>query len=249
MALVRFEIDFLDDYSQPALIDELKRIQKIVGDRSITKADIDQYGRAGWRVYFRKFGSFSKAVLAAGLKPSRMPAHTEDSEMISAVVNLWTKTLEEEGRRPFSSDLEKHQIPYSHDTYRRRFGSWKKALILAYNSVPIEDKKSPAEAPPAKARQGITTNEREEISIRKRFLVLKRDQFACAMCGRSGVGVKLEVDHKVPVSKGGSNSLNNLQTLCFDCNRGKRSDLTENPAGSSRRARVNRMTSSNHDTH
>ncbi|MFQ5431805.1 MAG: HNH endonuclease [Nitrospinota bacterium] len=44
-------------------------------------------------------------------------------------------------------------------------------------------------------------------------------------CGSSGQCIKLEVDHKVPISKGGSDSLDNLQTLCFKCNRGKRTDL------------------------
>jgi 5-methylcytosine-specific restriction endonuclease McrA len=34
-------------------------------------------------------------------------------------------------------------------------------------------------------------------------------------------GVKLEVDHIKPISKGGKTVLNNLQTLCMDCNRGK----------------------------
>lgn len=224
--MANFEIDFLEDYSQPALINELKRIQKIVGERSITKADIDLYSKAGWTTYFKKFGSFTKAVLAAGLKPSRMPLPA-GPELILAVVTLWTKTIEKEGRRPLASDLKKYEIPYSEDTYRRRFGSWKKALILAYNFVSAEDKKGPAEVPSGLPQKLATKNQRKEISIRTRFFVFKRDQFACVMCGRSGSGIRLEVDHRLPVSKGGKNSMDNLQTLCFDCNRGKRADLAK----------------------
>lgn len=57
-----------------------------------------------------------------------------------------------------------------------------------------------------------------------RFDVLKRDNFCCKICGASAAedGVKLEVDHIVPVSKGGKTEMENLQTLCIRCNRGKR---------------------------
>jgi len=217
-----FEIDFLENYSQSALVEELKRIQKIVGSRSVTKADIDKHGKACWTIYFRKFGSFSKALLAAGLKPSRR-VNVTDKELIASVVDLWATTLQKEGRRPFASDLEKYNIPFCEDTYRRRFGSWKKALILAYNSV---DKKDDVgkETISHEINEEPLKQQREEVSIRRRFLIFKRDQFACVLCGRSGVGVKLEVDHKVPLSKGGSNAKENLQTLCFECNRGKRPD-------------------------
>ncbi len=37
----------------------------------------------------------------------------------------------------------------------------------------------------------------------------------CAACGRVG---KLEVDHVVPLSVGGSNTIDNLQPLCKPCN-------------------------------
>ncbi|MBI2938379.1 MAG: HNH endonuclease [Thaumarchaeota archaeon] len=222
----KFQIDFLEDYDKQSLIEELKRIQKIVGDRSVTKSDIDKYGRAGWTTYFKKFGSFSDALLQAGLKPSRR-VNTTDEELINAVIELWTTTLEKEGRRPFASDLKGYGFPYCQDTYRRRFGSWKKALILAYNSV---DKKDTQEQNENLNEDGKSKPYRKEISIRRRFLVLKRDQFTCVLCGRSGIGAKLEVDHKIPISKGGNNNLNNLQTLCYECNRGKRNDneTTEN---------------------
>ncbi|MDE2462042.1 MAG: HNH endonuclease [Gammaproteobacteria bacterium] len=65
------------------------------------------------------------------------------------------------------------------------------------------------------------------MSLTRRFFVMKRDSFTCRKCGAHGYGVRLEVDHIVPVAKGGSNALDNLQTLCFDCNRGKRDHLED----------------------
>lgn len=35
----------------------------------------------------------------------------------------------------------------------------------------------------------------------------------------------LEVDHIIPISKGGTSDMGNLITACFDCDRGKGSDL------------------------
>lgn len=61
--------------------------------------------------------------------------------------------------------------------------------------------------------------------LAKRFLIMRRDGFRCQICGKSvsdNENVKLEIDHKVPVSKGGSSQIDNLWTLCFECNRGKR---------------------------
>ena len=56
-----------------------------------------------------------------------------------------------------------------------------------------------------------------------RYEVMKRDNFRCVLCGASAKdGVKLEVDHIKPVSKGGKTELSNLRTLCKNCNRGKR---------------------------
>ena len=65
---------------------------------------------------------------------------------------------------------------------------------------------------------------RKALSKRIRILILERDGYKCCLCGRTAKETKLEVDHKEPVAKGGSDSLNNLWTLCIDCNRGK-SDL------------------------
>ncbi len=61
-----------------------------------------------------------------------------------------------------------------------------------------------------------------ELGLRSRFAIMQRDGFRCQLCGRTAQdGVKLEVDHKHPRAKGGTNDPSNLWTLCFDCNRGK----------------------------
>ncbi len=52
--------------------------------------------------------------------------------------------------------------------------------------------------------------------------VLARDNWTCCSCGRTPAdGVSLEVDHILPRSKGGTDNIDNLQTLCKKCNIGK----------------------------
>lgn len=64
---------------------------------------------------------------------------------------------------------------------------------------------------------------RSSISPKIRFEIFKKDNYKCQICGASVKedGVKLEVDHKIPKSRGGTDDKSNLWTLCFNCNRGK----------------------------
>lgn len=62
---------------------------------------------------------------------------------------------------------------------------------------------------------------RTGISPKLRFEVLRRDKYVCQYCGACGPNVELEVDHKIPVSKGGKTIESNLVTSCIECNRGK----------------------------
>jgi hypothetical protein len=77
------------------------------------------------------------------------------------------------------------------------------------------------------APQQITEYKREQLSPRLRFQVFKTGGYKCELCGRNTAedDVKLEVDHIIPVSRGGTSDPENLQVLCFDCNRGKSDQL------------------------
>lgn len=60
-----------------------------------------------------------------------------------------------------------------------------------------------------------------QLSRRLRFEILERDKFRCVLCGATSKEVPLEVDHIVPRTEGGLNNVENLRTLCRDCNKGK----------------------------
>lgn len=66
--------------------------------------------------------------------------------------------------------------------------------------------------------------QRALMTARLRTQIKERDRYTCLQCGIS-VSVEphllLEVDHIMPVSKGGLSTPENLQTLCWRCNRSK----------------------------
>ena len=64
----------------------------------------------------------------------------------------------------------------------------------------------------------IKPTRREYIPKAVRDAVLKRDNYRCVKCGSTQ---NLEIDHKVSLADGGTNHIDNLQTLCQDCNRRK----------------------------
>ncbi len=80
---------------------------------------------------------------------------------------------------------------------------------------------------------------RQGLTKKCRFEVFKRDGFICQYCGSSPPLVILEVDHIVPVSKGGTIDTDNLITACFNCNRGKGArPLSVSPESVSQKAEI-----------
>lgn len=66
--------------------------------------------------------------------------------------------------------------------------------------------------------------QRALMTSKLRHYILERDNYTCKFCGNSTKfepNLLLEIDHIIPISKGGMTELNNLQTLCWRCNRAK----------------------------
>ncbi len=84
-----------------------------------------------------------------------------------------------------------------------------------------EDSIIPTEFTKKENKKENKQSNRSPLSDKLRFDVFKRDKFVCQYCGACGPNVELEVDHKIPVSRGGTDDIDNLKTACFNCNRGK----------------------------
>lgn len=64
--------------------------------------------------------------------------------------------------------------------------------------------------------------ERGKVSNKMRFSIYQRDGNRCCKCGSR---YNLEIDHIIPISRGGKSTYDNLQTLCHRCNAEKGSDI------------------------
>lgn len=70
--------------------------------------------------------------------------------------------------------------------------------------------------------------QRVKLTKQIRESILARDNWTCQRCGNSVYNepnLLLEVDHIIPISKGGKTEPNNLQTLCWRCNRSKSDNI------------------------
>lgn len=84
--------------------------------------------------------------------------------------------------------------------------SFDRVELRAALPLPIEPREKP---------RRVNVNRRE---------VLDRDGHICAACGSIN---DLQIDHIIPVSRGGSDDMSNLQILCGPCNRSKGAKLPD----------------------
>lgn len=229
------------------LTDDLKRVAQILGTSPFSSGEYRRHGQWSVYTYFRRFKTWNEALKSAGLQPyAQVSGRKIPTEKIfEEIERIWVKL----GRQPTTRDILDGISIYSLNTFSRRFGSWRKALVSFVNTVNADEKSVspdtpdtiPQNATSCEKRKSFavkhTVNEEDkstvkhktqrEPNLRLRFKVFLRDRFSCCVCGASpskDPSVELHVDHITPWSKGGETVLENLQTLCSKCNLGK-SDL------------------------
>lgn len=213
-------------------------------------AKIFNYTEFGWRDFSkvasisatsvkREFdGSWKKALLALrqhlnerklDLLPRQSPPNRIHSgkDMFEELERIWSKL----GHRPSRTEWESSMPRIHYNTYKQRFQGWQNACLkfIEYKmgeGVGLVEAPAKIEAVEVvrKRKEVFQHSDARSISLKVRLTVLDRDKFRCVFCGRSpatDIGVKLHIDHRMPFSKGGRTALDNLQTLCHECNLGK----------------------------
>jgi hypothetical protein len=202
--------------SDVELLADLRRIAESLTTPSVSRPQYIKHGQYGATTIHTRFGSWNKALVAAGLSV----AHENDipvERLFENLLALWQYY----GRQPRRNELAHEPSKISQGPYNRRFGSWTAALEAFVNYANGHGVESPAVQSDTENTRRLTGR---SPSLRLRWHVLQRDHFSCCGCGASPaltLGVDLHVDHIVPWSKGGETILDNLQTLCSVCNLGK----------------------------
>lgn len=198
------------------LLSDLRRVAES-GHGTLSAAAYTRHGKHAAITVAKRFGSWNDALLKAGL-PINNEVYVSDERLFENLERVWTSL----GRQPGRRDLTKPVSEFTDSPYTRRFGLWNKALTAFIGYINQDD--VPSEDASARASSIDIHRTGRDINLRMRFRVLQRDRFTCKSCGRSPathMQVVLHVDHVLAWSRGGETELQNLQTLCSDCNLGK----------------------------
>lgn len=217
-------------------IEDVRRVASVLKRNTLTIGEYKQLGKFQYLYPIKHHGiGWDEVLRLAELNstPFRLGRGKEISneELFADIERVWIKI----GRQPTITDLRKGYFNFSQNTFCRRFGGWRQALIAFVSYMNSSDKDDvPDAADPVfenhdEEKQPNHQKGHREPNLRLRFKVMQRDNFKCCLCGRSPAtdpSIILVVDHIYPWSKGGETTYDNLQTLCEECNLGK-SDLTE----------------------
>lgn len=216
---------------------DLVRVANNLGTTSITTTQYEMHGKYNYNTYCKVFGCWDKALYAAGLDSTGYTKVISDQDLFSNIEEMWI-TL---GRQPKARDFSQGHSKYSIRAYYNHFGSWHNALVAFIDYI-NNDLSNISNAPKtvdnsfwapdttvvkkSEAKKDLYSSHetKRDIGLKTRFLVMKRDNFKCCLCGASPAkdpSVVLHVDHIIPWSKGGETVVENLQTLCSNCNLGK----------------------------
>jgi hypothetical protein len=218
--------------SDMELLPDLRRVACLLGTAGVSMSQYRQHGLFEESTVSRRFGSWNKALVAAGLSLCN-EVDISDERLFENILLIW----QHYGRQPRRGELARSPSTISQSPYNRRFRGWTAALKAFVDYANSTELERPA-LKEAATLPGHRTAGREP-SLRLRWKVLHRDRFTCCGCGRSPattIGIELHVDHVIPWSKGGETVFENLQTLCSGCNIGKSNEheglflCADNPA-------------------
>ena len=198
----------LDNYFIEIIRDNKSLFQKSIRTIEKNKKEYVKYKRLLDKVDFSQTPEIAKSVKI----PTRIYRDIETSCYRKMILPDPIMDVHIVCRKEYTTPVGRTHT-WSDTTY-----NYKKLLFFYEKSQKITEQRE--------IRSGQIEYERSLMTATLRYEILKRDNFRCQICGSTAQdGVKLHIDHIVPVSKGGHTTADNLQVLCDRCNFGKSDKL------------------------
>jgi 5-methylcytosine-specific restriction endonuclease McrA len=253
-----------------ALLDEIRRVARKLGVARLRKRDNDGHSPIRSYIHVQRFGSWTEALRLAGIEPGCRSMPHDGAELFANMRAVWERLGKpprgaDMARPPSRISAPTYKKRFG--GFRRAVAAFfaelnggppmGSAIVNPPRRVPRTHRDRTPDrtvwpAKPAPTREGgpryrpqhpLTPFRRRALPLGLRFMVLERDRFRCAACGASPADdptCKLHVDHIVPVAKGGETLLDNLRTLCAECNLGRGAGRVDTDRASKRTARTSK---------
>lgn len=234
-----FQRKRLDVFSKEKILGELEKAAKHFNYIEFGRRDFNKVADIHSNTIKNHFGSWRNGLDALkehlqqkGLDLSPRPYAPNriysDKQLFDEMGRIWEKV----NQRPSRAEWEMSDPKFSYGCYTKRFGGWVNACtkfieykmgkeILADDFILPEWGDSKTQL---KTKTEYNKENSRNVPLGLRVKVISRDNYRCVFCGRSpatDIGTELHIDHIKPFSKGGKSTLENLQTLCEECNLGK----------------------------
>jgi len=241
-----FERPRAEGITEERILDELERVARhfdychfrrkdFNGLAEIHSATVERHFSGSWSAAMRalKERLGQKGIILELTDQRNIP----EKAMFDEMERIWVQL----GHRPSRDEWRGATPSISYDSIYRRFGGWTNACLrfIEYKSGGAvigeseQDMEVGGQSKMSRSNRERIIETREprkslqktrSVPLNLRYKVLNRDNFCCVSCGKSPathIDTRLHVDHIIPFSEGGANSLANLQTLCEQCNLGK----------------------------
>ncbi len=117
------------------LLFDLKDVSKKLGIESVTAEEYRRHGKFAFVTLQKYFGSWAKALISAGLKPTTWKPPATEEDLFNNMAVVW----EHIGRQPKQKDFKPPISQYGETRYVNHFGSWLKLwrdlLIMPINQM------------------------------------------------------------------------------------------------------------------
>jgi hypothetical protein len=100
---MEYKLKKISEYSEGALIDEIKRVSSIVKSDRLSMREFDKHARISSRTVLSKFGGWNNALQKAGLRIAKKGKFS-DEEVFLEIKRIWDLL----GRQPLLPELKEH---------------------------------------------------------------------------------------------------------------------------------------------
>ncbi len=193
----------------------------------------------GYKAQQREYRKFYQKAHADKVRARKKDYRRRHREQIQAHGKLYRETHADEVKRRFNRWYRNHREYFRERgrLFRQRHPEKDRARSRIYYQTHPEAcrergrtwrRNNPERKVAHEAKRRARKMQAGGSFTSQQWMALKASyNFTCLCCGRQEPQIKLTADHVIPIAKGGSNTISNIQPLCGTCNSRKNARIID----------------------